>query len=538
MPCWEIKGCGRENCPVYNHPEVFCWLVNGSKIKEREEREEKLLSRCIHCEVFRLNAERAIGRRSADIALYQTVGFIFQQMKNSEEELREKVTSLQILNQVSGALQSTTKLEEILHIILTGVTAGEAFGFNRALILLLDEKGKTLNGQMAVGPLDGEEAEFIWHQLEERKPSLKELLFPPPGSHRSQGLNSLIKRLSLSLHSSPKAIGSSLVERRSYCLKSSEELEGLEEEFINLFGAQPLAIVPLVAKDKAIGVLIADNKFTQRPILDRDVELMETFAHQASLAIENSLLHQELKSRLLELEDSERQLRKNQAYLLKTERLAAIGRMAATVAHEIRSPLVPIGGYARAALDDFACRGVKKEDLEIIVEEVERLEKILASMLDYSKEAKPEFSEHDLNLIVNKTVGLMGERLREKKIELETDLVPQLPLIMIDGEQIQQVLLNLVHNALEAMEGGKLSIRTKLREDFVCLEVWDTGRGIPKEDIDRLFTPFFSTKPRGSGLGLPVAEKVVVDHGGFIDVQSHVGVGSKFTVNLPLKRPW
>jgi len=531
--CWEIKGCGREDCPVYHHPGVFCWLVDGNR-----DEEGKLLSHCLHCDVFKLSVERAIGRRSADLALYQTVGLILQQMRNSEEELREKVTSLQTLNLVTGALQSTTKLDEILHIILTGVTAGEAFGFNRALILLLDERREMLKGEMAVGPLDGEQARFIWQQLEERKPSLKELLFPPSDSHRNGGLNSLVGRLSLPLHSSPQAIGSSLVEMRSHCLRNPEELAGLEAEFVYLFGAQPLAIVPLVARDKAIGVLIADNKFTQRPILDRDVELLETFAHQASLAIENSRLHQELKGRLLELEDSERQLRKNQTYLLKTERLAAIGRMAATVAHEIRSPLVPIGGYARAALEDFDQQEVKRDDLEVIVEEVERLEKILASMLDYSKEAKPEFQEHNLHLIINKTVGLMAERLREKKIELETEFAPQLSPIMVDGEQMQQVILNLVHNALEAMEEGKLSIRTKVKEDFVSLEIEDTGRGIPKEDIDRLFTPFFSTKPKGSGLGLPVAEKIVVDHGGFIDVQSQEGVGSKFTINLPLKRPW
>ncbi len=530
--CWEIKGCGRKDCPVYHHPGVFCWLVDGNR-----EEEGKLLSHCLHCQVFKLSVERAIGRRSADLALYQTVGLILQQMKNSEEELKEKVVSLQILNLVTGALQSTTKLEEVLHIILTGVTAGEAFGFNRAFILLLDEKEVMLKGEMAVGPLDGEEAKFIWQQLEEKKPSLKELLFPSPESHRSDGLNSLVRRLSIPVHN-PKAIGSSLVEMKSFSLRTPGELKDLEEEFVNLFGSQPMAIVPLVAKDKAIGVLIADNKFTQKPILDRDVELLETFAHQASLAIENSRLNQELKSRLRELEDSERQLRKNQTYLLKTERLAAIGRMAATVAHEIRSPLVPIGGYARAALEDYDRQEVKREDLEIIVEEVERLEKILANMLDYSKETKPALEELDLNLIVKKTLELMGERFKEKGVKLKTELSPQLPPVMVDGEQIQQVILNLVHNALEAMEEGRLSIRTKVKEDFVSLEVEDTGRGIPKEDIDRLFTPFFSTKPKGSGLGLPVAEKIVVDHGGFIDVQSEVGVGSKFTVNLPLKTTW
>jgi len=529
--CWEIKGCGREECPVYRHPGVFCWLVDGNRSEEG-----KLLSRCLHCEVFKLSIERAIGRRSADLALYQTVSLILQQMRDSEEELREKVTGLQTLNLVTGALQSTTKLDEVLHIILTGVTAGEAFGFNRALILLLDEKGEMLKGEMAIGPLDGEEARFIWQQLEERRPSLKELLFPHPDSQRSERLNSLVKELSLPLNPHPQAIGSSLLEMRSYCLRSPEELAGLEPEFVGLFGAQPLAIVPLVAKDKAIGVLIADNKFTQKPIQDRDMELLETFAHQASLAIENSRLNQELKSRLLELEDSERQLRKNQTYLLKTERLAAIGRMAATVAHEIRSPLVPIGGYARAALEDFDHQEVKREDLEVIVEEVERLERILASMLDYSKETKPELGEHDLNHIVKKTVGLMAERLREKDVELETELAPQIPPIMVDDEQMQQVILNLIYNALEAMEKGKLSIRTRVRDDFLSLEIEDTGRGIPQEDIDRLFTPFFSTKPKGSGLGLPVAEKIVVDHGGFIDVQSKVGVGSRFTVNLPLRR--
>ena len=223
------------------------------------------------------------------------------------------------------------------------------------------------------------------------------------------------------------------------------------------------------------------------------------------------------------------------------DRLAALGEMAAGLAHEIRNPLGAIKGAAQLLVgpDGKPVTGQDvPEFLSIIVEEVNRLNRVVTQFLDYARPYKGEAAEIDLNEVVRKTAQLL-----ENQGKVVLQLAEVLPRVRGDAEQLRQVFLNLGLNALEAMNGGgTLTIGTgrrpfRRRGDagaFVEVRFHDTGPGIPREQMKNLFIPFFTTKEKGTGLGLPISQRIVTQHGGVIEVRSERGKGTTFTVSLPV----
>lgn len=223
--------------------------------------------------------------------------------------------------------------------------------------------------------------------------------------------------------------------------------------------------------------------------------------------------------------------------LIQFERLAAVGDVVAHVSHEIRNPLTIIGGFADQLIPSPGGSEKDKQKLQIIVNEVRRLEQFLAGVGDFTKPIEPIRQMADLNEIVEDIYALMEGKVREKRIQFEKMLDPDIPLSMLDPNQIRQVLVNLVKNALEAThQGGKISICTELDKDFIKIHVSDTGKGISNDLLDEVFNPFFTTKKRGTGLGLSVCYRIIRNHEGEIGVQSKLKKGSVFTISLPIKK--
>jgi len=244
-------------------------------------------------------------------------------------------------------------------------------------------------------------------------------------------------------------------------------------------------------------------------------------------------LHQELNLRLKELEHINQLLRENESYIMKFEHFADIGKLATTAAHEIKTPLIAIGGYARRALRKYADYDLN--ELKVIVKEVERLENITSQILDYSKELKLNLEEHNPNEIVLGALDLLKDRMKYNNVVLKTKLSRDVAKVKVDAQRVKQVLFNLIENAYEAMPGGgTLTVETKSKDDYLVLEIKDTGGGIPEQEMKNLFTLFYSTKASGSGLGLPVSKKIITDHNGFIQVESKINQGTKFSIYLPL----
>jgi signal transduction histidine kinase len=278
--------------------------------------------------------------------------------------------------------------------------------------------------------------------------------------------------------------------------------------------------VPLVGNDRVIGFLNLWDERVPEAYASDEIALILEIAERFATVIENSKLYERMRER---------------------DRLAALGEMAAGLAHEIRNPLGAIKGAAQC-LDPQRLPGEDGEFLEVIVEEVNRLNGVVTAFLDYARPLKQNFGPTDINEVVTRTIRLIQNEI-PPNIELKLELREGLPRVEGDAEQLKQVLINLVQNALEAIgrSNGQIAIRTQPPDRFgefrgteaVELQVVDTGGGIPGDQQLNIFVPFFTTKQKGTGLGLAICQRIVKNHGGSISVQSRVGEGSTFIIRFP-----
>ena len=523
-----------------------CWLDLVAQNQSFEFPQDTNIKDCIDCSSFKEVVERAKGRRFAEkkmasslLILLEKMGSYTNQLERCGADLNKRIEELTILKKVSDALLKTNDLEKSLQLILTGVTAGEAFGFNRAFVFLVNEKNKTLEGKMALGPVEAKEAFTIWTDLKKKNITFDQLIDDILNGEKIEPdeLSQITNKISIPLKfqggTTTTYLVNSLKEKKSYNLRNPD-LNLLDHPVLQkLLDQKGFTIVPILYEDKAIGILITDNFVTQKPITDEDVSALETFANQAAYGIANILLNRELDSRLKELEHINQLLRENQNYIIRFERFADMGKLATTAAHEIKTPLIAIGGYARRALKKYADSDLN--ELKVILKEVERLENITSQILDYSKELKLNLEDHNPNEIVMEALDFLKDRFKYNNVVLKTKLSSEVARVKVDPQRIKQILFNLFENAYEAMPGGgTLTVGTKNQDDYMVLEIEDTGYGIPEEEMKNLFTPFYSTKASGAGLGLPVSKKIITDHNGFIQVESKINQGTKFSIYLPL----
>jgi signal transduction histidine kinase len=309
-----------------------------------------------------------------------------------------------------------------------------------------------------------------------------------------------------------------------------------------LYRHTPFVAVPLYVEHDEVGVLVADNFVTGLPILEETTSLLQTLAHQAAAEIQSHRLHADLQRQLQETEHLYELLRENQNYLLQHERLVDMGKLATTVAHEIKTPLVAIGGFARRAERKLLTGERPAEhDLEMIIKEVSRLERITSEILDYSKEVKLNLERVDLREALDESLDVVESRLDSAQILVQRRYADLPCEVRADARRLKQVLLNLLENAIDALSGtppkgavaGTITLDVSPGPDSVRLEVTDTGPGIPEDLFDRVFTPFFTTKPNGSGLGLPVTRRIITDHGGRISLAKTPLGHTKFNIELP-----
>ena len=303
-----------------------------------------------------------------------------------------------------------------------------------------------------------------------------------------------------------------------------------------MLGSNSFVSVPLVAKDEVIGVIVADNLYSGHPITPERAELLALFANHAGLAIENGESYARLQEEIKERTEAYQRLEEMREREVRTGQLAAIGEMAARVAHEIRNPLVNIGLLARQILKSVSPEDSRYRNAGTIVGEVMRLEKILTDVVDFSKPATPNKLPTDLGEVVDQVTDFVKPQLQERRIELRCFQKGPLPLIPADPAQIKQALLNIVKNAMEAVDrDGRITITTRAGGEMVAVDVADTGPGIMDYVIENMYDLFYTTKQGGSGLGLAITRKIVEDHHGLLNVKSAPGKGTAFSLQLPVR---
>ena len=509
--CQDVFQCTESYCPIAKALESAEGRYRDIKVLVKEGRR-----RYIENTAIPLRDEK--GEMSRVLVLSRDI-------TQREKRLRQ----LSLLRELGQALHETLNVEKLFNLILTSVTAGQALAFNRAFLFLVNEEKGAVYGKAAVGPSSGEEAAKIWQDVSQRYPTLEELLKEVMEREPLDSpLNVKTRLLVYPLSRDEEIVVRCIKEMRSQVVKEAATDTRVTREFREFLGSKEFVCVPLVVKGGAVGVIVADNPYSREPITEDHIHLLNIFAGQAALAIENA---ETCKS----LEEKIEQLRETQERLCRSERLVAMGEISTYIAHEIRNPLVTIGGFARSIE-----RAKPKEEevataTRIIVEEVSRLEKILGNIKDFSKPQEPRKVRVHINTLLEDTCCLTEAYLRERRISLVKNFSPGLPPTFLDPSQIKQVFLNLIKNAAESMEGGgTLTVQTTQEEQYIRTDISDTGQGMAPEVMEKIFTPFFTTKTSGTGVGLVVSQKIIDDHDGKLRVSSIQGRGSTFSILLPV----
>lgn len=295
---------------------------------------------------------------------------------------------------------------------------------------------------------------------------------------------------------------------------------------VRKLGFSAVLFVP-VTRLKVRGMLFAGREAQDSPFRESDMEMFLILASQAVVALENARLYAELRDYVKQVEES-------QQALLQAEKMAAAGRLTASIAHEVNNPLQAVQNCLHLAGRDDLSEEQRTEYFELAKTELNRLMSTVQRMLDFYRPGAVSPSEVIIPDVLNHVINLMSQQLEKRGIDVQVDVPASLPPVFAVSSQIQQVFINLILNAFDAMpEGGSLQVRAQAAREGVEILFQDNGPGISQEQLARIFEPFYSTKNGGTGLGLTVSYNIIMAHGGSLELVSNNKPGACFRVYLP-----
>ncbi len=450
-------------------------------------------------------------------------------------ENERKFRELSLLYRISNAMHSTIKLNEMISLALNVLVSGAVPIFERTMLFLVNERAGVIQGMMGV--THNSSRNFIAPGEEEGNPLNARWEFSGEdlAGQTDSEFSRKVKEARMPLDKSLNISSRAILEKKLFHVNDAAKEKRVDQDFVKRFCITEFAALPLMAKDEVVGLVIVDNPLTGKGITRGDLRFLQLLLNQTGIAIENSMLYSRI-------EDAHRDFREVQQRLIQGEKLAAIGEMAASIAHELKGPLVSIGGLAKRMERKLPTDSSEWKYAETIAREAARLEKMLTDTLLFSKKAAICCVSCNINVIIEESLAMVSRQLEEKNIKVRLRSHPDVGPFTGDFLQLKQVFINLFSNAADAMKnGGTLSISIAPARldgaDALYVKVLDTGGGIPLEILNNIFNPFFTTKDYGTGLGLPISHAIVSNHGGKILVYNRVGVGAQFKVVLPVNPP-
>jgi len=443
----------------------------------------------------------------------------------------KNLTELALLYQFSNTLLSTIRLNKLIHLILTALTSGRSPLFERAMLFLYNEKSHALQGMLGVTN-ETSESLIVVGNSENPLGSRWDISDEIIARQRTTDFCNRVKATRIDIDGSCDIISRVMAQNTSY--HAEEAVTDNCPACISLrrLGVSIFAAVPLLSRDKNLGMIAVDNPVSGNRITLDDLHFLQLFAHQAGMAVENSMLYNRIEEAHCNLRDARERL-------VRGERLAAVGEMAAKLAHELKNPLITIGGFARRLLKTLVTGSREHRYADTISKEVGRLEKMLTDILTFA--SKPmicfNYVNCDLEEILEECFEICSTPLEDNSIRLFTSFTGGPWIVLGDAHQLKQVFLNLILNACESMEhGGVIEVSLQkvfLDKNVVTISISDTGGGIHPDMMKRIFDPFFSTKPQGTGLGLAIVKRILLNHNGTVEVANE-GQGAVFKITLPL----
>jgi signal transduction histidine kinase len=436
------------------------------------------------------------------------------QLTESNRRLKRKIFDLYTVFEVSRKLGSTLDIDTLLEAMLLSLIA--QVGLNGAAIFIQKDPHKEELSMLKIKGIDLKEhpdfAEFKFRQnsdlskllLSENGPLLLDEIL----SHINKGSPDFVLTSSCSSATGPKD-----------WRKEIKVLEALECELC----------IPLISKNQIRGILTITEKISGRPFTDSDLEFLSVLSSQFTVAVENAIFYESQKNMNVEL-------RRTQKQLIQAEKLAALGQLSASIAHEINNPLGIIKNYLLILSESMKNNDPNQSNLKLVKEEVDRIARTVRNLLDFCRPKSESMSILDLAEIITQTVSFVEKQFLKGKCRIKKDIAPSLPRVKGFHDEIQQVFLNLLMNSKDSMsQGGEISISAHRNEDTVEIEFSDTGCGIAEENISRVFEPFFTTKDagKGTGLGLWICCEIIQRHGGTIAAKRK-DQGTSFLITLPV----
>jgi len=460
-------------------------------------------------------------------------------MVNAETRVRDVNYRLYLLHKVCLALQGTFDVDKILHIVLTSLTAGGALGFSRAAVFFLDRESAMLKNGRGVGPADEDEAAHIWSRLAIEPVPLVELF---ENGHREaieqQRFPRMVQKTIVHLDSlaedNPVAV--CLREQRLIELKNGTAARLPSGMAYLAREGREVILLPLLSRGEVTGLVVVDNAFHFMPIDEPLLDFLALVVTQAGFFLENARDYLHVRRSLEQVERLNEKLKDVQTSLVSCERFAAIGKISAYLAHEIRNPLVAIGGFAQQILSMDDPEKVHR-NAEIIVAEVKRLEMVLNNLFRFSSGSPVRMEQTTVGEIFEKLLALFEPQFEKRGARLVTGEGMDVS-VYGDALQLGEVFFNLVANALDSIEpGGTVFLRARRDGTSVAIEISDDGCGIAGDEIEKIFAPFYTTKSHGMGLGLSVVRTIVEEnHHGSVHIASEKDKGTTVTIRIPTRR--
>ncbi len=452
-----------------------------------------------------------------------------------KSDLEKAIRELSIMREVSNALSSASDLDKVLKIILTGITANQGLGFNRAFLFLADERGQYLEGTIAVGPGNPEEAGKIWTRLAEEKITLADLLndYLEQERNASISLTSTIQGWQIPLNE-PSAFNSAITDECGLNVVQSPDLSPLSLEILSRLNSNNIAVAPIISKGRRLGLVAADNQITGKAINDADVRLLQTFANHTAVAIERSQLHENLVEHAAWLEEKNRQIAESQEQIVRIEKMSVIGELTSSIAHELRNPLAIIGGFANLMLASNDNDG-SNEYLNIIISESKRAESVLHQVLDFSRASRTQKGKIDFGQLVRNTYDLFVARLKHSR--KPPDLLQSEQKIFIWGnrDQLQHAIYQFMNLSVEEMtERCHSIISTMLAADSVSMHLQFQGDRKALKEARQTLSRIFGTSLGSQKLSIIVAGETIKYHGGSLGVEEGRDLPPGFYFELPL----
>lgn len=500
---------------------------------------KRLVEKCLECPAF----QRDLARIPEENPLRYIISILREEYREQRGHLNSisaflssKSREIKFLHELSQVLQTSMELDEVLSVAMTAITSGKGFGMNRAFLLMIDRERKYLRGHIGVGPRNYEEAWQIWDEVDRSNFSLAELsrqFYKTKISSERAKFADILEQLTVARDENSHIFNRALNERRPILVDNAFSNPDVDPRLTAILGVDHFLVMPLISRNRSIGVLLTDNFVSNKPITPRDVQTLQTFAFPVAFAIERASLYERLQEEVEKQTLANRKLQEQQELIVRMEKMAVVGRITASIAHSIRNPLAAIGGFVRALLKNSTNLEQKRDYLERIAVEARNLENVLDEVLNYSDSLHPVMDYWDLNQLAMAVTSEFRQSLEEKNVAVALNLDADLPAAWLDYKQISYCLKTIVNHVVNNQAGiDHIDIATRREGELLTVCVSDDGPALPDELREALTTPFTAIENLGLGIGLPLCKVILERHGSSFVIENRPEGGNRYCIIL------